>query len=632
MKAKKPSLRPAPVTTPRSDWFSIANPAERRALLWIIGIGLLLRLIYIVQLKGSILWGNYVLDAQALDLWAKQIADGQLVSTQPFFRAPLYAYLIGLIYAVFGTTPLPVILFQTLLGVGSIYLTFIYARRLFDTKVAIVAAAFTAAWPTLIYYEGELSITTLEVAVGLAALIFIHRAVDRRTRSSLLAAGLALGLAAITRPTFLLILPLLPLGLWRLPAGEVRTTIGRAVATFTVALILPLVPVTLHNLVFGHDFVLIASQGGSNFYLGNSATADGITAQQIGVAQYDAVMQDNIASIAVAERELGRKLKDSEASSYWMNRAFSDIFADPARAVMLLVKKLYLFWHGQEIFNNKSLYYAGEYSWFMRAFLWKAGLNFPSGLLFPLMLAGIFIAYRDRRALLVPTGYLLLYTIAIALFFVCARFRQPIVPVAVIFAVAAILSSLRMIAVKSWRAIAVPAAIFVVALLALNWGGDVESRENQSQFETILGGLYHRSGDRPAAAAHYERAVALVPKNIRVYAQLGRAYTEGGQLDRAVAAFQRGIALAPDYPALRYNFGIALTRFGRLEDAKASFRAALQLAPNAVDARLALAEVYEFQKQPDSALMLYQEILSLAPQHPVATQKVAQLRSDPVAP
>lgn len=632
MKAKKPSPRPAPATTAPSSWFAVTDPSEHKALLWIVGIGLLLRLIYILQLKGSIFWGNYVLDAQALDLWAKQIADGHLVGTQPFFRAPLYAYLIGLIYAVFGTSPLPVILFQTLLGVGVVYLTFVYARRLFDTKIAIVAAAITAVWPTLIYYEGELSITTLEVAVALAALIFIHRAVDLRTRSSLLAAGLLLGLAAITRPTFLLLFPLLPLGLWRLPAGEVRTTIGKAVATFTIALILPILPVTLHNLVFGHDFVLIASQGGSNFYLGNSATADGITAQQIGVAQYDAVMQDNIASIAVAEHELGRKLKDSEASSYWMNRAVSDIFADPARALLLFAKKVYLFWHGQEIFNNKSLYYAGEYSWYMRAFLWRAGLNFPSGLLFPLMLAGIFIAFRDRHALLVPVGYLALYTIAIALFFVCARFRQPIVPMAIIFAAAAILATLRDIAAKSWRSLALPAAVFVVALLALNWGGNVESRENESQFETILGGLYHRSGDLPAAAAHYESAVALVPKNIRVYAQLGRAYTEGGQLDRALSAFQRGIAMAPDYPALRYNFGIALTRFGRLEDAKASFRAALQLAPNAVDARLALAEVYEFQKQPDSALTLYQEILSLAPQHPVASQKVAQLRSHPTTP
>lgn len=632
MKTKKPSARPTATTAALSDWFSITNPTERKALLWIVGIGLLLRVIYILQLKGSIFWGNYVLDAQALDLWAKQIADGHLVGTQPFFRAPLYAYLIGMIYTVFGTTPLPVILFQTVLGVAIIYLTFIYARRLFGTKVAIVAAAITSAWPTLIYYEGELSITTLEVALGVAAVIFIHRAVDLRTRSSLIAAGLMLGLAAITRPTFLLLFPLLPLGLWRLPAREGRTTIGKAVATFTLALILPILPVTFHNLVFGHDFVLIASQGGSNFYLGNSANADGITAQQIGVAQYDAVMQDNIASIAVAERELGRRIKDSEASAYWMNRAFDDIFADPARALLLITKKLYLFWHGQEIFNNKSLYYAGEYSWYMRAALWKAGLNFPSGLLFPLMLAGIFIAVRDNRTPLVPIGYLALYTIAIALFFVCARFRQPIVPVAIIFAAAAILATLRNIAAKSWRNLAVPAAIFVVALLALNWGGNVESRENESQFETILGGLYHRNGDLPTAAAHYETAVALVPKNIRVYAQLGRAYTEGGQLDRAVAAFQRGIALAPDYPALRYNFGIALTRFGRLDDAKASFRTALQLAPNAVDARLALAEVYEFQKQPDSALILYQEILSLAPQHPVASQKVAQLRTGAIAP
>ncbi len=596
-------------------------------MLWIFAVALLFRLIYLLQLKNSIFWGNYILDSQALDLWAREIASGNFAGTEPFFRAPLYGYLLGVVYAVLGSGPTGIIIVQTLCGLAVVYLAFIYARRLFDKRVALVSAAIAAIWPTLIFYEGEVSITTLEVLLGLAAVVFMHRAVDLRTRASLLAAGFTLGLAAITRPTFLLLAPLLPLGILLSGLKQKTGELARFAAIFVGALLLPILPVTLHNLSFGNDFVLIASQGGSNFYLGNAAIADGVTAQQIGVAQNDVVIQDNIASVAVAERELGRKLRPSEASSYWMGRALDDIAADPARAIGLFVKKCYLFWHGQEIFNNKSLYYAGEYSLLMKVSIWKAGLNFPSGLLFPLMICGIYLAFSTRVRMTIPVGYLVLYMLAIALFFVCARFRQPIVPVAIIFAAYALVTTARSAKNQGWRSSLPALGIFIAAVIALNWGGDVESRANQSQFDTILGSIYHRQRDLPRAIDHYESAIALLPRNVRVYSQLGRAYTEAGQFERAIGAFQRGITQAPDYPALRYNLGIALTRFGRLEEAKASFRDALQLSPTALDARLALAEVYELQKHTDSALVLYREILALAPQHPIANQKVSQLET-----
>jgi len=34
--------------------------------------------------------------------WARQIAAGDILGSGPFFRAPLYAYFLGLIYAIAG--------------------------------------------------------------------------------------------------------------------------------------------------------------------------------------------------------------------------------------------------------------------------------------------------------------------------------------------------------------------------------------------------------------------------------------------------------------------------------------------------------------------------------------------------
>ncbi len=612
----------------RSDhgWFAIGNDRELGALLIILGVAVVARVIYAMHLHDSLFYGSYISDAQVMHEWGQRIAAGVLGDGRPFFRAPLYGIFLGALYAIFGSSHLTVIIPQMLMGLGIAYLTFIYARKLFDSNVAIVAAAIASIYPTLLYFEAELLMTTLTVFLSLSSLILMHRALEEQSRKSLLIAGLVLGLTVITRPTFLLIAPLLPLALY-LKDGRrlLKPALNKAIV-FVVALLIPILPVTLYNVVGGDELVAVSSQFGANFYLGNSKTADGITIQQLGAgtsANY--YYQDNIQSIDAARQQTGRQLSDSEVSAYWAGRAVDDILDDPLRAIGLYGKKLYLFWHGQEIFNVKSLYYAGEYSWLMGALMWRQLINFPSGLLFPLMLAGIFIAFRNRVVVFLPIGYLVVYTLVVSLFFVNARFRQPLIPVAIIFAAVALVYLVRYFKRGEVGRAVLPLGICGLFLIVLNLGGNVDSRENLSQYAVHMGTLEFSARDYPAAAKYFEEALDYVPGNARAFSKLAATYSEMRQFDKAMEVLGKGINAAPEYAPLWNNLGVVYAQMDNAPRAKVSFQKAIAIDPQFADAHFGLAQIYQFEGKLDSARVEYSETLRYNPDHAFARQMLQRL-------
>lgn len=409
-----------------------AEPFPFRPLLLILGVGIAFRIIYNIGLAGSLFFENYILDSVVLHNWALDIMNGT-TANRAFFRAPLYPYTVAALYSLFGVSQWTVVIFQNILGLLTAVTMYFFARRIFDSRIAFWTGLITAAFPTLIYYEGELMTTALEVFLYTLTAYRLWLAVERPETKNLILAGLVFGLAAITRPT------ILPLGIifpvayalrhgWR----EIKPlTISTAV--LAAATLGPILPVTFVNYVKGGEFVLISTQGGVNFYIGNNQKADGISVEAVGPNMRMGPYQDNIwtSSVDEANRRAEKDLSESEVSSFWFNEGLKDVFADPGRALVLNLKKVWYFFQGQEIFNNKSMYYAREYSVLMKVLLWPSGLKFPSGLLFPLMFVGLLFAVWDRRSFFVPGAFIGGYALVIAAFFVCDRFRLPIVPLAV---------------------------------------------------------------------------------------------------------------------------------------------------------------------------------------------------------
>ena len=97
------------------------------------------------------------------------------------------------------------------------------------------------------------------------------------------------------------------------------------------------------------------------------------------------------------EREAGIE-RPAAKSRFFFAKSWDFISADPLGYTRLLLRKFYLFWHGNEILRNLDPYYARNDSLILRILLWKYGLAFPFGLVASLAVPGLVLfLFLERR-------------------------------------------------------------------------------------------------------------------------------------------------------------------------------------------------------------------------------------------
>lgn len=606
----------------------ILDHEDRLYLVGVAVVSLLIRIAHDLGLPSSPFFGSFQLDSQVIHLWALDIASGASPAA-PFFRAPLYPYIVGGLYRVFGESPWTFILFQNVLGIATCLLTYIFARDLFGRTVAIGSSLIVALYPTLLFFEGELIGTVFEVFTYTLAAFTMYRAVEQPTAIRLAFSGFALGVASITRPVILPLSIFMPVCLWlydrhrTLPYCLGKTFLYLAVVVLTIA------PITLVNVLYGKEFVLISTQGGSNFFIGNSERADGVTVTAFASRVRDTVYQDNIWSTSVdeARRRSGRTLNQSEVSSFWFDSAWNQIREKPGRALALFGKKIWLFYHGQEIYNTSSLYDGGTYSPYLRATLWKNFINFPSGILFPLSLGGLLWCWRCRTSIVVPVWYLVVLTFAIAAFFVCARFRQPVIPVASIFAVVAVREWLAVFHQHAWKQMFMFLTIVIGLGIALNAGGDVDSMANHSQASMMTGCTYSDRRDYTNAIPYFEKAIEINPTNLGAYDLLGDALLKLHRLSEAEGVYRKGLEYSPSSAVFNLQLGVITLETNRCSLALNFFRQTLISAPDYLPALDRIGISFMCLGELDSALFYRSKIFSLLPPDSTRQEEIDLLRA-----
>ena len=240
-------------------------------------------------------------------------------------------------------------------------------------------------------------------------------------------AGLVFGLAAATRPTVLLFMPVL--ALWMLWTFRRRGSWSGAlvpVSLLTIGTVLPIAPLTAHNISTG-DTSLVSTQGGVNFWIGNNPESDGHTAIVPGTrSNWWGGYQD---SITQAEANEGRALTPGEVSSHYAGRAFEYIRSDFGGWLGLMGTKLRIFWSNHEFGNNQPIaFYAKRFN------PWSSYLPVRYADLLALALLGLVLSWRHGARIVPAAGFVLVYSLGVIAFFVCARFRMPILPVLMVFA------------------------------------------------------------------------------------------------------------------------------------------------------------------------------------------------------
>jgi len=403
----------------------------------LLAVALLWRVVFFLEMYASPYADNLTLDSQVYHEIALAAAAGEWSHGETFFQAPFYPWVLGVVYSLAGPSQTVVKLLQILLGVASCWLIFRIADRVFDRAVALVALAISAFYGMSLYFANEVLVVTVIVFLDLLGLDLLIRAAGAGRKTLWTAAGFVFGLSAIARPT---ILPfVLVAGAWivvtRWRSGKVRTALREAVL-FAVGVALPIAPVTLHNYLADGDLVLVAANGGVNFFIGNNPQSDGITAAVPGTRGDRWGGHED--QVLIAREALGDPgATPREISDYWYDSAWRYIRVSPLEAVRHTLFKAFILINAHEVSNNRIIEFVTRHSW---VYSWA---TFKFWLVLPLALAGLVVGgvWRHPKSLLLI--FFAVYSATVIPFFINARFRMPLVTVLIIFAASAVVAWFR---------------------------------------------------------------------------------------------------------------------------------------------------------------------------------------------
>ena len=416
-----------------------------------------------------------------------------------------------------------------------------------------------------------------------------------------LAAGLLLGLAALTVASVLLFVPLALVWSWR----RSNRSGFRAVGALLLGMVLIVGPVSLRNHLVGGEWVLISHNAGINFYIGNHPEYDRTTTIRPG--------REWMELVKMPERESGASTRGA-GSSFFFRRTWDYFAADPGGYALLQLRKFYLFWRGDEIPRNLDPYFARRWSWLLQALLWVRGLAFPFGLVGPLALVGIYLYRRDAQGRSAAADLLLLfvasYVLAVVLFFVTGRYRLPVVPPLLLYASYA-LTRLRLMRGRQ-LALALGGGAALVA--ALNAGAAAMNREGDAEENVYLGSAYAEEGLLANALRRYDRALALQPAHEIALDDAGTVYARKGNYRRAAASWERLLEHYPDRLDVRSRLAELSWQAGNYASAARHYESLSRERPDRAILHARLAQALSQTGDLEGAAKAYRQALELDPE------------------
>lgn len=606
-----------------------------------------------------------------IELGQQVASSGPLAITEPFFISPLYVYFLAGVFKAGGSL-MAVKVVQILLGTAAVGLLCLTTRQWFGERVAWIAAGLTTFTGLFTFSEILILQAALDPFLAACSLSFIARTQADDRRWPAVAAGVSTALFALNRPNALaygLIAPaLIALASRRRDAGRapgfsLSAPAGRA-ALFLAGLLLVLAPNALRNYVVSGEVVVISSHGGLNFFIGNSAEADGVYHRVPGITP--SIVGQVRDATRVAEAAAGRRLSTGEVSRYFYRLAWEWTTAHPAAALGLLGRKIALVLNETNVpLNYSYAYYSHDEASLLRA------LVFGPWMLVPLGLVGLFLPSMriSRPGFWVWASFVPIYGLSVAAFFVSDRYRMPLLVPLCATAAATLVWLFDRLRARQAAGLVVPAIALALVAMLTNWNlglddgrGGERTREavwlvEQGSYEEARryvasvssdhshpGVLRFQVGEALMAAGRYDDAIDLLREALEIdrdraaiHLALGQALlaarradeaiphltsavdagfrpeVSGPWLVRALASLGRGeqvvklVATLPDEvaasrPEVALDLGATALEFGAPAPAERWLRLAVALAPTDADAHEKLGVARLLLKRPDEAL------------------------------
>ncbi|HEY0556547.1 MAG TPA: tetratricopeptide repeat protein [Thermoanaerobaculia bacterium] len=588
---------------------------RRPLLAAVLALALVLRLAHLWAVHGQPFVAGLAMDSQEYDRWAQQIAAGDWLGSRVFFQAPLYPYLLAMVYTLLGHRLALVYLLQILLAVAGCWALYRAGREMDSEGTGLAAALLAAVYGPFLFYDTQILKESLAVTATSFLLWALAAARASPGLARWLGAGAILGVLALLRENALLLVPfLLPLA-WR--REDRWAGFARRGGVLVAGLALALLSVALRNGVVGGLFLPTTSQGGVNFYIGNHAGADGTYQPIVPGKQIPELERKEPARLA--EQALGRRLSAGEVSSYWLDKALDWAREHPGDFLRLQLRKLGMFWSWYEWPDAVDYYYVKTVSPPLRLPL----LEFGGAAI--LALAGAILARRRLAAFAPALLFALGWMASTVIFFLFARYRLPVVPALLLLGavtVAAIPDAWRS---RRRQAIGL-AAICAVAFLLPRAVG-FTPRMDLVHYN--LGRLYEEQGRPDEASTEYRAALALNPRDFLACLNLGNLAARQREWPEALRFYQQAAALEPRSDDAESNLGGAYLAMRDLAQAEAHLDRALALNPANLPALQNKTLLLARRGDLAGARELNRRLLEIDPENPGALRLKEKLQAAP---
>jgi tetratricopeptide (TPR) repeat protein len=367
-------------------------------------------------------------------------------------------------------------------------------------------------------------------------------------------AGLGVGIASVAHGANLLIAPaigLLILATMRRRGGKRTLVAGLAFAGGTMAAILP---VTVRNYTVAGDVVLLTSNGGMNFFIGNNSNATGT----------HTVYEYPFALTSLRDYYLRPERGPDEPTPSQVSRnvgaeAWSWIKSDPVAALGLWTKKFALFWNNTELAINDHYHFFRQFSAVLRLPLVLFGMVAAVGLTGAVCLAG---RLRDVRVLYIV---LIAQVAAFVVMFVLGRYRFLAAACLMVMAGGQVAWWVAQIRTGSYRKLGGSLLLLAVFGIGTYWPIEgFDARRGQAKLYAALGGAYLQQARQAQDSELLDRAIdalttaaelpwtesGLLASRSRLLFQLGNAWELRGESERAIDAWRQAEAEVEEELAL----------------------------------------------------------------------------------
>jgi len=511
---------------------------------------------------------------------AERILAGAGLGNRAYIRTPGYFYLLAFLEWLGKGSLWSPRIFQAFIDALSCGLVGIFAFQLSKRAwVGAISGLISACYWLGIYFPGELLITTSICFLNLLLIFCLSFSSLEKTRNLVLL-GLLSALSAMLRPNILLFV--LAVFLWWL----VRKKYRQALVYLSVVW-LGIMPALVRNLVVAKDPVLISSQAGINFWIGNNPGADGrsvvlpIKRRQVE-AGFLKKMQDQLwfeetiwlVSVYLAEKETGRELKEGQVNRFWLKKTLGEIKSELFPWLKLFLKKIYYLIDKTEVSNNRDLK-----SHCQKIPLLRILEHFHLGWFLPLGIFG-FLLCLFKPEFRYLNLYLIFYALSVVLFFVNSRYRMPLIyPLAIYSG----LGAERLLGLIQERrkfflggGLAILGVLYFLSNYPLVQWNDASLR---SSLHYNLGLELAKKGQYEQAIKELKTVVQLKPDFPEAYLILANIYAGRREYQNARWYYSRALTLAPDYAVAHYNLGLCLLSLRKPAEAYDHLLQAHLLAP-----------------------------------------------------